>query len=389
MRAFPFRGSFLKMTFGDDIDLVDNYERAKEWLTKELGIVEHKADELLDDVFPQYGTAKKALAKIEEEYEEIKDYFVGDKRKHEESLVDEHGADEEQRTPEQKKQKIAQIEISPQQQKSKKTKSFSNSPDSAQDEEMVHRRFGPVSLQEAVGKVNDATDGTEVQVMPPPAKIAKVIPNYFTVELPWVQTETLQVAAAVPSGVWTYRLNSIFDPAVTTTGHQPLGRDNYSSLFKYYRVLAADVRLTWYNSHSIHANTPSTAQSLTYWLNVGYAPVEDSAATSLPTKVRTFQETKHTKYDIISPEGFAGPSMVSQSFHYEPAKWDYHVQEANTEERWTPFAENPTNPHFLALFMGSLTNGTTGTLVSVKCHVNIKYTVQFREIEPAILNAEN
>jgi len=42
-----------------------------------------------------------------------------------------------------------------------------------------------------------------------------------------------------------FNLNSIFDPDRTGTGHQPLGRDQYATLYNRYRVLAVKVKVVF------------------------------------------------------------------------------------------------------------------------------------------------
>lgn len=40
-----------------------------------------------------------------------------------------------------------------------------------------------------------------------------------------------------------FRLNSLYDPNFTGTGHQPLGFDQYAALYNYYRVYKVDVQV--------------------------------------------------------------------------------------------------------------------------------------------------
>jgi len=49
-------------------------------------------------------------------------------------------------------------------------------------------------------------------------------------------------AAGVVAG-YTWRLNSTFDPDLTGGGHQPLGRDQYATLFNKYAVLGCKWRV--------------------------------------------------------------------------------------------------------------------------------------------------
>lgn len=51
--------------------------------------------------------------------------------------------------------------------------------------------------------------------------------------------------AALPSFDYQFRLNSLFDPNLTGTGHQPKGFDQLAALYNRYRVYAAKYRLTF------------------------------------------------------------------------------------------------------------------------------------------------
>lgn len=54
----------------------------------------------------------------------------------------------------------------------------------------------------------------------------------------------------VAVGSQQYRLNSIYDPDVTSTGHQPYGHDGYQNLFQKYRVHRCDWRVRFVNASS-------------------------------------------------------------------------------------------------------------------------------------------
>jgi hypothetical protein len=43
--------------------------------------------------------------------------------------------------------------------------------------------------------------------------------------------------------VYRFRGNSVYDPDYTSTGHQPVGYDEFSAFFQYYRVVASKIHL--------------------------------------------------------------------------------------------------------------------------------------------------
>lgn len=218
-------------------------------------------------------------------------------------------------------------------------------------------------------------DGHEVEVVPPPKKIAKTIPDYTTIKLGYYERVASGSVVAPALMNYVFRLNSIFDPDVTAAGHQPLGRDHWAGVYKYYRVLAADVKLHWYNATDVTAAVRTIPQL------VGYELTDD--VTDIYSDWQAWVEGKHSKVDLLLNnsnefEGSGGKVAV-QSLHYTPESWDVHVHEAGVTERWTPVGENSPNQHYLALHMTPA--AATGATYEAVCMVYISYTVQFRELQ--------
>ena len=58
-------------------------------------------------------------------------------------------------------------------------------------------------------------------------------------------TELLQLADAVTGLAYNvYNANGIWDPNFSATGHQPMGYDQWSTLYKTYRVKSARLKLS-------------------------------------------------------------------------------------------------------------------------------------------------
>jgi len=64
------------------------------------------------------------------------------------------------------------------------------------------------------------------------------IPQRFITKLKYAGTVTTGA-----NGAWALRLNSLFDPDATGTGHQPYGYDQLSQLYNRYRVISCSYRL--------------------------------------------------------------------------------------------------------------------------------------------------
>lgn len=262
-------------------------------------------------------------------------------------------------------------------------------------------------------RTGTATDGDEVPIIPPPRKISKIVPDYFTVKLPYYVNFNFSVASANIAYANSYsqyiRCNSIYDPIIgSISNEQPQGRDTWAGLFAYYRVLSSSIHVRFLNmnpSEVIVRETssdpaPTTAQGYGDPRNgeymVGYE-MTDSTSATLSNNQSMFMCTKHAKRVLLP----AAPTMISNdessryvpryssatvSYDYAPGNWDYHVQETGVEERWTPIKQNPTNDHVLALrafHKGSdpLSQKDAG----IYCEVYIEYTVQFRETAASLI----
>lgn len=83
---------------------------------------------------------------------------------------------------------------------------------------------------------------------------------------------TIQFAPGLPDQDYLFNLNSIFDPDLTGTGHQPLGFDQLKLFYGQYRVIRTAWRITWCsalfsavnvipnNSTTVFTGNPSTAR---------------------------------------------------------------------------------------------------------------------------------
>jgi len=63
------------------------------------------------------------------------------------------------------------------------------------------------------------------------------LPNRWISKMKYVESTTITCDAG-GAGLYQYRMNSIFDPNLTSTGHQPYGHDTLEALFTKYRVFA-------------------------------------------------------------------------------------------------------------------------------------------------------
>lgn len=268
----------------------------------------------------------------------------------------------------------------------------------------------PVPQSNSPADTQMATDGGEVAVVPPPRKISKIVPDYFTVKLPYYQYFNFSVASANIANANSYaiylRCNSLYDPIVgTTSNEQPQGRDTWAAMFAYYRVLSSHIRIRWLNKNPSEtiARLDSAGVGTNYGdpfngeYLVGYE-MTDSTSATLSNNLTMFMCTKHAKRDLLkagytvaapltaSARTVIGYGEVTSVYNYSPESWDFHVQEQGTEERWTPVKQNPANDHSIALrAFHKGTDNISQKDVSIFCEVYIEYTVQFRETSASLI----
>lgn len=225
---------------------------------------------------------------------------------------------------------------------------------------------------------SNGTNGEEVAVVPPPKRIAKTAPDYFTINLPFYQFETITSTTSATGEARSIRLNSIWDPlAGFGTIHQPLGRDTWAGIYDYYRVLKTNVKLTFIN----HDPGDRTTVSGTPTLLVGWEETDDNTSAGITQSAAAFAEAKATHHQIIAGKEFTSHNATVMTYSYTPESWDNHVQSTGVEERWTPIGDNPATNHYLTRRIFPAALGSTPRTYDMECIIEVTYTVQFRELK--------
>lgn len=77
---------------------------------------------------------------------------------------------------------------------------------------------------------------------------------------------TANVLNATGTNVYQFSSNGLFDPDITGTGHQPMYFDNYSAVYKRYRVVKSAITVTVVNHFVNTATTVATVPNYSYRL---------------------------------------------------------------------------------------------------------------------------
>ena len=235
-------------------------------------------------------------------------------------------------------------------------------------------------------------------------------PDYFTVDLPFFWTHYITITDATKISELFINLNSPYNPIITAgvdrSDHQPAGRDTWSNIYDFYRVLESDTNIKFSYLHGYFgSNEPTGGGGAPYEVGIvpnhiltGYTITDD--VTAKPANYHEFVESKHTKvmqlhptnYDIISStaSAVADPSEVNRlmcnggtnscSFHYAPENWDYHVTQTGVEERWTPVDSSPEFKHYLGITAAAPGEYASDDKVTVRVDVYQTFKVQWREV---------
>lgn len=197
-------------------------------------------------------------------------------------------------------------------------------------------------------------------------------PDYFNIILPYFDTVRYTLTAATPTvnRHHHWRLNSINDPDVTGSGHQPLGRDTWATVYDYYRVLQTDVLITVTNLTPL-SGTGVGAMIFGYQLTDGVDHTEQKIA---------FMEQKISKGGMLTPFGGGMDTAVYQ-YTYRPEQWDHHVTQADSSTRWTPIGSAPSINHSLVTSMMPFDPNEGGTIAYT---IEFKYHVQLREVNASL-----
>jgi len=145
-------------------------------------------------------------------------------------------------------------------------------------------------------------------------------------------------------GSYVFRWNSTFDPNQTGTGHQPLYRDVYASVYDHYAVVSARaiIRCTY-----VDADSPV------------FVCVNTDDDTSPSTTAQTLAEMSHGVSTLLTP--------LSGSHSYEEiiVNWDCKeilgVDPYTSEEYKTAVGSNPTEESCL-IISAATTDTTTATV---------------------------
>ena len=221
--------------------------------------------------------------------------------------------------------------------------------------------------------------------------------NEMIVELPYTHYISPTVS---PSGYATvvtlnqYKINSIYDPDLTGAGTQPLGRDTWSAIYNYYKVLESDVK---YEVIDMTYRTPAVAPadanqpSLLGWM----ADITATPPTGPDQWFNTAQGPNHNKQQIFSEVDIVDPIAGRPQkrhrghYHWNSEDFDTSIIDTAGKNTWTAVGSDPANLNYFSVLCCNPEQIAGGNSRRFALRVTIKYLVAFKQINRALLHTIN
>lgn len=237
------------------------------------------------------------------------------------------------------------------------------------------------------GVASDAAEevGSGLRVTKPPRHVPHCYNNNYTVRLTYADNyRHLINYGAGASQIW--RSNSLFDPDYTGTGHQPLMRDLWASMYDYYAILQCDYEITLYNGGT---DTITWTAGGSQNQRIGSAQVTFLRSTNTadffnPTAIYPAAEMKNTSTYFLPPEG-----TVTIKGSVTPGDFIVDAKDADSDTTWTAQGANPAVPQYIG-YMLSAANyssfvGQSATPFSaIQAYAKLDYTVQFTQVNQSL-----
>lgn len=218
----------------------------------------------------------------------------------------------------------------------------------------------------------------------PPRNVPHVFNDHYTVDLTYCDRIT---RVTNPGGYFSYvfRATSIYDPDYTDTGHQPLGRDLWASMYDYYSVLKCEYEVEMYNcmDESLYYTATGTARQ-----KIGAIVAGTNFSTNISDVDMAYPmvmgEMKNGQVHLIKPND----SHVFRGI-LSPKDFRLDAKDADNDRTWTAVGANPdVNRYFgfsVSNFLTGQPSGVEKTIYNqVQMMVKIRYTVQFAQVNATL-----
>jgi len=213
--------------------------------------------------------------------------------------------------------------------------------------------------------------------------------NEKIVVLPYAMFAATTSAASTVNAIQQFKINSVYDPDLTGAGNQPLGRDTWSAIYNYYKVLETHVNVSIIEMTDDSTGGVTSAQtpSLMTWM-CDLTANPPTGKDALLMAVMAAKNSKQQKFgplimnDVINGRGKKEKHF---SYHWDASQFDLSIID-NAKNEWTPIGNDPANISYFSIIHYN-PQGTGAR--SVAFHVEIEYLVAYKQINRTLLNTVN
>lgn len=194
------------------------------------------------------------------------------------------------------------------------------------------------------------------------AMVGQGFPKQMTMTHKYVDVIAVACASGVPQP-YVFRCNGMFDPNVTSTGHQPMFFDQMAALYDHYTVIGSKITVRF---------TPLTSGNQAVPSYAGIFINDDATVTS--GTLTTLLENSLVKSKLMS-YGSTKPTILTHKWGVK--KYFPGSTMANSELRGTATSD-PTEQSTYTIFLCSL---DTTTSVTLYAEVEISYIAVWNELK--------
>lgn len=163
------------------------------------------------------------------------------------------------------------------------------------------------------------------------------LPQKYSCALPYVSTGlTLNPSVGTPIALYVFSMNGLFDPNITSVGHQPLGFDEMMDFYHYYNVIGSKATITLRNidpSYSLYCGA---------FIHQSSTPVLDT---------QTLLENGVGTYSLLGPMAAGNDSnKVTLQVKYSTKKYWGITRQIGEDSFRALKSANPTSQAFLIVW---------------------------------------
>lgn len=236
--------------------------------------------------------------------------------------------------------------------------------------------------KEVIQNIKRIGQGKELTI---PRSIPTSYNDKFTVVLNYMDNDRVSIPWNGTGSQRIWRMNSIFDPDYSGTGHQPQMHDFYATIYNYYSVLSCQYKIKIYNA----SYDPITFTEVgTSAQRPGCVNATFIATTNLNdiagNQIFPVGELKNTKTKWLTPE-----STITFKGTLTPSDCTRDAIDGDGDETWIAMGANPLKQRYFGIRFtpaqwNSLAGASETGYSTLQMQISLKYTVQFAEVAQTV-----